>query len=81
MTAISKETVNVFMPEDMMPDNIKHCPLCNGSSFTWGMARAGHKISFVPGESFLERLKVWADKKVEARCCNSCGNLQLFVQD
>lgn len=76
-----KETVNAFMPEDMMPDNIKHCPICNGGTFTSGRIAAGHNAVFVANEPPAGFFQLFTGDEIQARCCNKCGNLQLFVQN
>lgn len=58
------------------------CPFCGGDSFVWGLVRnsAGHFV-FVPGESFLERLKNLTAQSVKTRRCNGCNNLQFFIEE
>ena len=58
------------------------CPICGGEEFVWGIARSeNHSLNFVSGESLFTQLKKLLPKKVKARCCASCGNLQLFVHN
>ena len=58
------------------------CPLCDSEKFIWGIARSGnHSLNFVAGETFFEQIQNLLPKKVKARCCAHCGNLQLFIRD
>ena len=55
------------------------CPLCGGTTFTWGrLAPQGGTYFRAAGESFFEALFKHPGV-VDARACNACGNIQLFL--
>ncbi len=57
------------------------CPLCGGTTFTWGRLTAkGGTFFRAEGESFLDALfKI--PSGIEARACTGCGNIQLFLSE
>ena len=55
------------------------CPLCGGTTFTWGRLTAqGGPYFRAEGESFFEAL-FKRPAMVDARVCNACRNIQLFL--
>ena len=71
--------------DDLTPKNApspdptgKPCPLCGGSSFTWGRT-----VGQGPSEYIYFRAESgsWGDgKRMYARECDTCGNVQLFTK-
>jgi len=65
-------------------DNLPSCPVCGGTAFTWGVARggSGHSLDFVPGLSLWQQLKslTVSATRLEARACDQCGNVVLFLK-
>lgn len=59
------------------------CPICGGQSYTWGKM-GGSRLTnvFVSDEvGFLARLFGMGGKRVYARECDRCHNVQLFTQE
>ncbi|MEM9951287.1 MAG: hypothetical protein AAF846_06800 [Chloroflexota bacterium] len=56
-------------PEYWDPDL---CPVCGNNDFTWGR--------ITPVQFFKPSQNIISGKKIEARQCNRCGNLQLFAE-
>ncbi len=55
------------------------CPLCGGTTFTWGRLTAQGGTYFrADGESFLDAF-FQIPGTIDARACTSCGNIQLFL--
>jgi hypothetical protein len=51
------------------------CPLCGNDKYTWGVAGGFHALMFTPDNAGFFS----SPKKLKARRCDSCGNVQLFV--
>lgn len=57
------------------------CPICGGTAFTWGVARgSGYRLDFVPGLNLWQQLQSLAGTPLEARACDRCGNVALFLK-
>ncbi len=55
------------------------CPLCGGNAFTWGSLTANGGTYFrAEGESLFEVMFKHRGV-VDARVCNACSNIQLFL--
>ncbi len=55
------------------------CPLCGGTTFTWGRLSSQGGTHFrADGESLIEAIFRNPDN-VEARACTGCGNIQIFL--
>ena len=52
------------------------CPICGGTSYTWGILYA-NGIIFQPGNPSM---LVTNGARQLTRLCNDCGNLQLFKE-
>jgi len=56
------------------------CPVCGGSSYSWGDIVAD-KLKYIPRKAgFFERC-FNLSYKVPARLCDKCGNIQMFSED
>lgn len=51
--------------------NPKLCPTCGNNDFTWGT---------ITGAVFMPRGFSIFGKKIEARQCTRCGNVQMFAE-
>jgi hypothetical protein len=72
--------------EDLTPKNSpsldpirKPCPVCGGTSYTWGRTVGESPSQYV---YFRADKGAWGDgKRMYARECNQCGNVQLFTRE
>lgn len=57
------------------------CPICGGTSFSWGDLTAQGLIYKAEDASFFDNLgKLFAGlNSLPTRVCNDCGNFQLFI--
>jgi ribosomal protein S27AE len=58
------------------------CSNCGASEYTWGLVREQAAPVFAPFEDrpLLDRIFESHVRKVQARLCNNCGNIQLFAR-
>ncbi|BCM92739.1 hypothetical protein IAD21_04621 [Abditibacteriota bacterium] len=57
----------------------KPCPICGEMTYTWGIMQGYRRLMFgADDESLSERLFATRET-VHARHCDTCSNLQLFV--
>lgn len=58
------------------------CPICDGSSFFWGFFSPGsHPFSLkTDDDSWWVRNTGLGGTAVEARACETCGNIQMFLK-
>ncbi len=57
------------------------CPLCHGTLFTWGRLNVGHDVNFLQSDYSMFNRLFNNIPKLRARCCETCGNVQLFVEE
>jgi hypothetical protein len=58
------------------------CPICGEDLFSWGfLSISGDPLRFKSdSDSWLARAAVWGGRKTETRVCDTCGNIQLFLE-
>jgi len=55
------------------------CPICGGRRFTWGkIVTQGGMTVGLDTDGFWKR--DFTGRKTRARCCDFCGNIQLFIE-
>ena len=72
--------------EDLTPKNSpsldlirKPCPVCGGTAYTWGRTVGESPSQYV---YFRADKGAWGDgKRMYARECNQCGNVQMFTRE
>ena len=55
--------------------NPKLCPTCGNNDFTWGKVSTSGAPAFFNPEGFFK-----AGKRIDARQCKRCGNVQMFAE-
>lgn len=55
------------------------CTVCGSSLYRWGWLGA-HGISFTSDDAPMLKKLFQVATSLRARCCNECGNLQLFAE-
>jgi hypothetical protein len=55
------------------------CHVCGGCSYSWGTL-AAQGISFVADDASVLAKVFRGGFKLPARCCDNCGNIQIFAR-
>lgn len=56
------------------------CPVCGESSYSWGSVAGHYPLKYKDEDvGFWEKHTAFGGARVKVRKCNTCRNLQLFI--